>query len=119
MDNQRLLLIQARRPDDPMAVHEQRCFERRLADQAVGDMRVDMSQKAKAYRDQAAWLLELAGREGSVPTPYAGGITLTDKEIDWNNTDLVRPGFRKGQFDDTRDGNPSTDLRPLWAGADT
>jgi GMP synthase (glutamine-hydrolysing) len=35
MDNQRLLLVQARRPDDPMAGHEQRCFERRLADQAV------------------------------------------------------------------------------------
>jgi len=91
----------------------------RLADQAVGDMRVDMSQKAKAYRDQADWLLQLAGRERSVPTPYAGGITLTDKEIDWDNTNLVRPGFYKGQFDDKRDGNASTDLRPLWAGADT
>ena len=91
----------------------------RLADQSVGDLKVSMSQKAKAYREQAAYLLEMAGREGSTPTPYAGGITISDKEVDWDNTGLVRPGFFKGQFDDTRDGNPSTDLRPLWAGADT
>ena len=91
----------------------------RLADQAVGDMRVSMSQKAKASREQADSMLLLAGREGSVPTPYAGGITISDKEIDWDNSDLVRAGFRKGQFDDTRDGNNQNDLRPLWAGAAT
>ena len=91
----------------------------RLADQAIGDMRVSMSQKAKAYREQAAYLLEMAGREGNVPTPYAGGITISDKDIDWDDSNLVRPGFRKGQFDDNRDGNDQNDLRPLWAGADT
>ena len=77
-----------------------------------------MSQKAKAYREQASQLLELAGREGSVPTPYAGGITISDKEIDWANTDLVRAGFYKGQFNDDRDGNTQQDLKPLWAGAE-
>ena len=82
-------------------------------------VKVSMSQKAKAYRDQAAYLLELAGREGSTPTPYAGGITISDKEVDWDNTNLVRAGFFKGQFDDDRDGNNQNDLRPLWAGADT
>jgi hypothetical protein len=80
-------------------------------------MKVSMSQKAKAYRDQAAYLLELAGREGSVPTPYAGGITLTDKETDWDNSNLVRPGFFKGQFNDTREGG-NRPLKPLWPGAD-
>ena len=62
-------------------------------------------------------MLQLAGREGSVPTPYAGGLTITDKEIDWDNTDLVRPGFYKGQFNDNRGGNADT-LTPLWSGAD-
>ena len=88
----------------------------RLADQAVGDMRVSMSQKAKAYREQADSMLLLAGREGSVPTPYAGGITISDKEIDWDNSDLVRAGFRKGQFGDDRDGGDQ-DIRPYWPGA--
>ena len=90
----------------------------RLADQAIGDMRVSMSQKAKAYREQAAYLLEMAGREGSVPTPFAGGITISDKEIDLDNSDLVRAGFYKGQFDDNRDGG-DRELRPYWPGANT
>ena len=90
----------------------------RLADQSVGDLKVSMSQKAKAYREQAAYLLEMAGREGSVPTPYAGGITITDKEIDLDNTDLVRAGFYKGQFNDDRDGGDQN-LRPYWPGANT
>ena len=89
----------------------------RLADQSVGDLKVSMSQKAKAYRTQATELLELAGREGSVPTPYAGGITITDKEIDWDNSDIVRPDFTKGQFDDNRGGAQEA-LEPLWQGAD-
>jgi hypothetical protein len=88
----------------------------RLADQSVGDLKVSMSQKAKAYREQADSLLLLAGREGSVPTPYAGGITISDKEIDLDNSDLVRAGFYKGQFDDNRDGG-DRELRPYWPGA--
>ena len=54
----------------------------RLADQAVGDMRVSMSQKAVAYRIQAEELKALSTREGSVPTPYAGGLTVSGKEVD-------------------------------------
>jgi hypothetical protein len=80
-------------------------------------MRVSMAQKAKAYREQAESLRAIAAREGSVPTPYAGGITITDKEIDWDNSDLVRPGFFKGQFDDDREGG-GEQLAPLFTGAD-
>jgi len=90
----------------------------RLADQSVGDLKVNMSQKAKAYQSQAAYLMEMAGREGLTPTPYAGGIKVSDKDIDWDNSNLVRPGFFKGQFDDDRFGNTETDLKPLWTGAD-
>jgi hypothetical protein len=89
----------------------------RLADQAVGDMRVSMAQKAKAYREQAESLRAIAAREGSVPTPYAGGITISDKDIDWDNSDLVRPGFYKSQFDDDRQGG-GEQLAPLFTGAD-
>jgi hypothetical protein len=81
-------------------------------------MKVSMSQKAKAYQSQAAYLMEMAGREGLTPTPYAGGITVSDKDIDWDNSNIVRGGFFKGQFDDDRFGNTETDLKPLWAGAD-
>ena len=75
----------------------------RLADQAVGDMRVSMSQKAKGAREQAKELKRLAESEGGTPTPYAGGITVSDKEIDLDNSDLVKPYFRSGQFANTSD----------------
>ena len=76
----------------------------RLADQAVGDLRVSMSQKAKGARDQAEELRKLAQREGSTPVPYAGGITISDKEIDEANSDITKPYFKRGQFVDVRDG---------------
>jgi len=44
-------------------------------------------------------------------------LTITDKEIDWDNTDLVRAGFHKGQFNDNRDGGDRP-LKPFWPGAD-
>ena len=90
----------------------------RLADQSVGDLKVSMSQKAKAYRAQATEILELAGREGNVPTPYAGGITTSDKQVDEGNSDLVRPRFSRGQFIDRRDGADGV-LTQFPAGADT
>ena len=88
----------------------------RLADQSVGDLRVNMSQKAKGARDQAEELKKLAAREGSTPTPYAGGITVSDKEIDEDNSNLVRHAFKVGQFTDTRDGSTGivADFGP-WA----
>ncbi len=62
-----------------------------------------MSQKAKGARDQAKELKRLAESEGGTPTPYAGGITVSDKEIDIDNSDLVKPSFSQGQFANTSD----------------
>jgi hypothetical protein len=86
----------------------------RLADKSVGDLRVDMAQKAKSYRDQAAELKSLAQREGLVPTPYAGGMTISDKDIDRENSDMVQPSFWQGQFDDY---GTTTGQIQRWAGA--
>jgi|TARA_R100000655_G_scaffold1922_3_gene7232 hypothetical protein len=82
----------------------------RLADQSIGDMKVDMSQKAEGARLQAKELKALAQSEGGTPTPYAGGITVTDKDIDRENSDLVQPSFSQGQFANTTDygAGPST-----------
>lgn len=70
----------------------------RLADQAVGDLRVSMSQKAKAYRVQADELLALASKEGFTPTPYAGGISKDDKDSVEDDSDRVQPWISTGQF---------------------
>jgi hypothetical protein len=89
----------------------------RLADQAVGDLRVDLSQKAVAYRDQASELEILVEREGGVPTPYAGAITISDKNVDEANSDINHGWFESGQFTDRRGGGSGRVLRRF--GADT
>lgn len=75
----------------------------RLANQAIGDMRVDLSQKADNARKQAEELRTLAGRENLVPIPYAGGISVSDKDIDRDNSDRVDPFFTSAQFANTTD----------------
>ena len=83
----------------------------READKQIGDLSVSMSQRAKAYREQASSLKELSGREGGVPIPYAGGITISDKEVDEDNSDLFRSWFSSGQFENVRDGGRSQTIR--------
>lgn len=76
----------------------------RLADQSTGDLRVAMSQKASNAREQAALLLKIADDDNlTVPTPYAGGISWADKQIDRDNPDRVDPYFESGQFANTND----------------
>jgi hypothetical protein len=84
----------------------------RLADQAVGDMRVDMFQKAENARLQAKELKVLAQSEGGTPTPYAGGITVSDKELDADNSDIVKPSFNQGQFANTTDWGAGSPVAP-------
>ena len=83
----------------------------READKQIGDLSVSMSQRAKAYREQATELKALATREGTVPTPYAGGITISDKDVDEENSDLFRTWFSSGQFENVRDGGRSQTIR--------
>jgi hypothetical protein len=83
----------------------------READKQIGDLSVKLSQRAGAYRTQADELRTLAQREGSVPVPYAGGITISDKDIDEENSDLFRGWFSSGQFENVRDGARSNTIR--------
>jgi len=89
----------------------------RLADQSVGDLKVDMFQKATNAREQAALLKQQALREGNTPTPYAGGISVSDKEIDEENSDIVQPFFSRGQWTNSR-GGANDVIANFGAGAD-
>ena len=89
----------------------------RLADQSVGDLKVDMFQKATNAREQAALLKQQALREGNTPTPYAGGISVSDKEIDEENSDIVQPYFSRGQWTNSR-GGANDVIANFGAGAD-
>jgi hypothetical protein len=85
----------------------------RLADKQIGDLSVSLSQKAEGYRTQALELKVLSARKGLVPTPYAGGISISDKEIDDEDSDSVRPYFQTGQFENFRDGGKQNDMRGI------
>lgn len=94
----------------------------READKQIGDLRVSMSQKAESYRKQAAILQAQSKEYNFVPIPYAGGLSISDKEIDDDNSDSFRPWFQSGQFQNVQDGaarQSQTGIQYFGPGADS
>ncbi len=71
----------------------------RLADEQVGQVKIAYSQKAKGYSN----LREDLRRRVAVTDgmPYAGGISILDKNIQLDNEDRVKPDFTKDQMTNT------------------
>ena len=67
-----------------------------LVDQTVGKISVSYSQKAKQYQDLYNSLRRRAGQSGRI---YAGGISLSDKELDDDDSDRPAPAFTVGMMD--------------------
>lgn len=74
-------------------------FSRRV-NEAVGQVRMDFSQAAKAYRDMAMDLRRRLAIEDT--TPYAGGISVADKSAEKANADRVKPDFTKHMDQNTQ-----------------
>lgn len=68
----------------------------RDVDKQVGDLKISASQRQKHYLDLAK---QLKMRATLSVSPYAGGISRSDKDSVADNTDRVRPSFERGQFD--------------------
>lgn len=65
----------------------------RLADESVGQVKIQFSQKAKSYRLMLNDLrCRLAMEDAS---PFAGGISVAQKQAERMNSDRVRPDFSK------------------------
>lgn len=63
------------------------------------ELRVDLSQRAKAYATRAQELRDqakLPGFGGLMPVPYAGGISRRDMQRQEQDGDRVPPGFVVG-----------------------
>jgi hypothetical protein len=93
----------------------------RLADKQIGDLNVKLSQKAQGYLAQASQFNAMAKVQNFVPIPYAGGISISDKEIDQDNSDVFRGWFASGQFQNVDDGganNTITGVQIFGGGAD-
>lgn len=72
----------------------------RSVDQQGGTSKVFYSQMAKAYTLKSIEFDNKATMFGS-GTPYAGGISLSDKQIQDLNDDRVPPAFTKGIMDNS------------------
>ncbi|HZT90284.1 MAG TPA: hypothetical protein VFA12_20255 [Stellaceae bacterium] len=70
-----------------------------LADQSAGQTKIAYSQRAKAYRAMAAEYKNLAAARGG-GMPYAGGISISDKAQQTQDSDRVPPNFNIGMTDD-------------------
>lgn len=68
----------------------------RLDDRRSEEQQESASQKAKAYLALATTLELKASRTGIIP--YAGGISVADKQSVDDNQDRVAPAFTKDQF---------------------
>ena len=71
----------------------------RQSDKAVGDLRLSLGQKADHYWELAR-KMELQGLKRA--TPYAGGISVSDKEKQRQDEDRVKPDFKRDMME-----NPS------------
>lgn len=68
---------------------------RTAVEKQVGPLRLKYSEASELYKGLAASLWRQAGRYNG-RTPYAGGISRTDKAANVSNSDRVKPFFSRG-----------------------
>lgn len=72
----------------------------REANITIGQRRVELAARSKAYADRATEIETQGNLAGRTPIPYAGGISVADKERQEANEDRVAPFFTRdmGEF---------------------
>jgi hypothetical protein len=65
----------------------------RMANEAVGSVRIDYNQKYKAYIDMKTALIARIATE--TISPFCGGISRTQVQQNLQNNDLIKPDFTK------------------------
>jgi hypothetical protein len=74
-------------------------FARDASDKTVGDLKINLTEKSKAFSEQASRLWYLSRLYRGRPQVYAGGISKADKQSQEQNTDRVDPDFYKHMND--------------------
>lgn len=88
----------------------------RSVSQAANTAKVAFSDLSKAYAARAIMFEVQAASSGSA-MPYAGGISIADKQNQEQNADRVPPNFQIGMDDDVLP-NPSAGLTSVVASED-
>jgi hypothetical protein len=83
----------------------------RQADESVGQVKITFSQRAKAYNTTLSMLRARLAMEDSAI--YAGGISVSDKQTQDQNSDRVRPDFTKHMMENY-DIAPWTTQTQYW-----
>lgn len=78
------------------AVRVLQAVNAKAVDKAVGDLKISYSQRAAQY---ASLLKQLEARSAiRLGRPFAGGLSIAQKDAQKANTDRVDPRFERGQF---------------------
>ncbi len=85
----------------------------RRADKSVGDLHITNSQISKNYLDMSARLRRQSSVNGAAP--YAGAMTITDKDAQEMNPNRVAPFFKRGMNDNR---TPSNSNQQDWPPGD-
>lgn len=72
----------------------------RLVNETVGSVKVDWSTRQAQYREMRDDLTMRLAKEDC--TPFAGGISVTQKITEAQNTDRVKPDFTKHMMENER-----------------
>ena len=72
----------------------------RMADEQVGQVKINFSQKAKGYATLRDDLRRRIAMEQAMP--YAGGISVADKEANRQDQDRSKPAFAKDMMDNNQ-----------------
>lgn len=78
-------------------------------DLVTGELKTNHSARSRRFAQLAADL-EMRGLRGALP--YAGGISVADKDNVAQDTDRVPPDFNRGQFDDLIPVSPVGEQTP-------
>lgn len=69
----------------------------RYISKSVGDLSISYGDRVKQYQSLLAGLRRRATLQ--LCKPYAGGISIADKQIDQADSDVVQPYFKVGMHD--------------------
>lgn len=73
-------------------------YARLATEKEVGDLRIEYGLRHEHFLALSGTLADQSALTPS--TPYLGGKSISDKEANYEDTDIVQPHFVRNQFDD-------------------
>lgn len=88
-------------------------FARKATTKVVDDLRIEFMDRSARYYALAAQLTAEAQQRSQVAVPWGGGLSISERDSDDDDTDLPGPRFRRGQFAHSDHGT-ADESAPEW-----